>query len=125
MVFDFDAPVPPDDHIVDDIRAGVYDIGLSWSTEPEAITGAILCATYYWRIPKGTLIGSRFTISAERPTPDGVVFILKSAEAEAPLLRSPVCPLEKGFIGTIEDIGKHATPIRREDIFPEGKLSSP
>ena len=123
MVLDFDAPVPKDDHIVDDIQAKVYDIGLTWNTEPDVKTGEMLAATFFWRIPKGDLGGLRYIISAERPTPDGVVFTIRDNGSEKVVLKSPVCRLEKAFHCKVEDIAKHVTLVRPEDLEPNDKNS--
>jgi hypothetical protein len=124
VVFDLDAPVPRDDHIVDDTQGRVYDIGLTWNTEPDTMTGEMLTATFFWRIPKNDLDGPRYVISAERPTPDGIVFTLRQNGNETVIRKSPVCRLEKGFSCKLEDIGKHLHLLKVEDLDPSRKNSA-
>jgi hypothetical protein len=123
VVFDLDAPVTKVDYIVDDIQAGVYDIGLTWNTKPDTKTGEMLAATFFWRIPKGELAGPCYIISAERPTPEGVVFTLRQDGSENVVRKSPVCRLEKAFHCKVEDIAKHVTLVRPEDLEPNDKNS--
>ena len=100
------APLPKDDLILEDAKEGVYDIGLCWHTEPDTKTRDMLVAWYYWRIPKGDLLAPRYLISVERLSPDEIVFTLRLERGGKVVRKSPVCRLEKGFSGTLEELAK-------------------
>lgn len=106
-----DAPVPSDEHIVEDAAAKTLSLGLHWNTTPDAATGECLAATYYWRIAQAELVAPRYRLGVERKTPDAIVFTLTPAGAGAPILRSQACRLAKGFVGKLEAIAKGLTPV--------------
>lgn len=119
---EFGEPIT-NDEIVYDTQARVYDIALAWNTEPDPITGELLAARFFWRIPKGELAGPRYIISVERPTPEAVIFTLRQSGNEKIVGRSPVCRLEKVFRCKLEDIGKHLNLVKIEDLEPSTKNS--
>jgi hypothetical protein len=119
VVFDLDAPVPADDHIQNDTKAGDYDIGLSWRTKPDVKTGEILTTNFFWRIPKSDLFGSHYVFSAERSSHDGIVFVLR--EKGRIIRKSQVCRLEKGFLRTLGDAAEHMPKLTTKDLVPGQK----
>jgi hypothetical protein len=120
-----DAPVPPDDHIVEDSAAKTLSLGLHWQTTPDAATGECLAATYYWRIAQAKLVVPRYRIAVERSGPAEIVFVLTPESGGAAVLRSPRCPLAKAFFGTLEDVAKHTTRIDAQALLKDVEKRAP
>lgn len=112
-----DAPVPADDHIVEDSAAKTLSLGLHWNTTPDAATGECLAAIYYWRIAQAELVASRYRIAVERSGPAEIVFVLAPASGGAAVLRSPRCPIAKAFVGTFEDVARLTTRIDPQTLL--------
>jgi hypothetical protein len=115
------AQPPKDDSVLEDAKEGVYDIGLCWNTQPDTKTRDMLVAQYFWRIPKGDLLESRYLISVERLSTDEIVFTLRLERGGKVIRKSPVCRLEKGFSGTFEELAKsnHGHRLTTKLLDPE------